>query len=556
MPPRTPVNMRPCVPRAGGALSRGGTGRSSLRVTAVMRFVALRPTLRPMPGTPSDPRRGSTAGPALLALAALAVHAACGGRYGIFRDELYFIVCGERLAWGYVDQPPAIAVVARLAHGLFGTWVPGLRLLPWLASAATVLLAGRLAARLGAGAAGATLASAAALGAPLVLDSGHYLTMNAFEPLLALLLALVLLRLARGEDSRLWVAAAGIAGVGALFKYTSAMLAVSLVAGVLPFPERRALRTRWALAGAAFGLLLVLPNLAWQASHGFPFLELVRNGQLHKNAPMSPPGFLRELLLEANPLGALVWIPGLVFLLGRGAGPARFLGAGALAFVGLLLASKGKPYYATPVLPLLLAAGGAAWDRVRARTVRVGLPVAVVASGLALAPFALPVLPEGRFAAYQAALGVRPAPLERHDLGPLPQILADQHGFREIAAAAVTVFRALPPDEQRTAAIYGGNYGRAAAIDVYAAGAGLPPASSGHNSYWLWGPPPGRGDPLLVVGGEGEDCGRGAWRTRSRAVRVADAPWAMPYERGLSVWICRGLQRPLAEVWPRARHYE
>lgn len=501
------------------------------------------------------PRPSSSLGPALLALAALAVHAACGGRYGIFRDELYFIVCGERLAWGYVDQPPGIAVVARLAHGAFGTWVPGLRLLPWIASAATVFLAGRLALRLGAGTSGALIASAATLGSPLLLGLGHYLTMNAFEPLLAVLLASALLRLARGEDPRLWVVAAGLAGIAVLFKYTSALLALSLVAGLVAFPERRALRTRWVAAGLAFGLLLVLPNLAWQAAHGFPFLELVRNGQLHKNAPFSAGGFLFSLATEPNPLGALVWVAGLGWLLSRGGGQARFLGAGALLYLALLLATKGKSYYAAPVLPILLAAGGAAWDRVRARVVRIALPAALVATGLALAPLALPVLPEERFEAYQRAIGLRQRPLERSALGPLPQILADQHGFAEIAAAVADVYRALPPEERRTAAVYGRNYGRAAAIDVLAAGAGLPPAASGHNSYFLWGLPPGRGDPLIVVGGDGEDCGGGAWRTRTRALRVPDSPWAMPYERGLSVWVCRGLVRPLSEIWPRARHY-
>ncbi len=501
------------------------------------------------------PARAAALGPALLAVAALVLHAACWGRYGVFRDELYFIVCGERLAWGYVDQPPAIAAVAALAHGLFGAWVPGLRVLAWLASAATVYAAGRLAARLGAGPFGATLASSATLGAPILVGLGHYLTMNAFEPLLAVALAAALVRLARGEDPRLWTVAAGIAGVAVLFKYTSAVLALSLLAGLLAFPERRALRTRWALVAAGFGLLVVLPNLAWQASHGFPFLELVRGGQLHKNAPVSHAAFALALLTDLNPVGALVWVPGLVWLLLRRAGPARFLGVGALLYVALLVATRGKPYYAASAFPILFAAGGAAWDGLRPRALRVALPATLVATGVALAPLAIPLLPLETFVRYQAALGYRETPLERAERGPLPQIFADQFGLAEIAAAVAETHRGLPPEERGTAGIFAKNYGEAAAIDVLAAGQGLPPATSGHNTYWLWGPPR-TADPLLIVGDDGEDCGHGAWRTRTLGARPAEDPWAMPYERGRSVWICRGLDRPIADLWPLARHYE
>ncbi len=499
--------------------------------------------------------RPAALGPALLAVATFALHAACWGRYGIFRDELYFIVCGERLAWGYVDQPPGIAAVAALAHELFGTWVPGLRVLPWIASAGTVYAAGRLAARLGAGPFGATVASAATLAAPALLALGHYLTMNAFEPLLVTALAVVLLRLARGEDPRLWMVAAGIAGVAVLFKYTSAILALALLAGLVFFPERRALRTRWALVAAAFGLLVVLPNLAWQAAHGFPFVELVRNGARYKIAPLSPGAFALELLKEANPIAALAWIPGLLWLLRRRAGPARFLGAGAVLYVALLVATKGKPYYAAPVFPILFAAGGAAWDGLRPRALRIALPAALVLSGVALAPLLVPLLPEETLVRYQAALGQRPAALERLRMGPLPQILADQHGLAEIAAAVAATYHALPPEDRRTAGIYARNYGEAAAIDVLATGEGLPRATSGHNTYWLWGPPR-TADPAIVVGDEGEDCGHGAWRTRTPGAPIADDPWAMPYERGRRVWICRGLDRPASDLWPLTRHYE
>src|SRR5437773_5130479 len=66
--------------------------------------------------------------PIVLALASakLLFHLLTANRYGIFRDELYYLACGEHLDWGYVDQPPLIALVAWMARHFFGNWLVGL----------------------------------------------------------------------------------------------------------------------------------------------------------------------------------------------------------------------------------------------------------------------------------------------------------------------------------------------------------------------------------------------------------------------------------------------
>src|SRR6266436_6005778 len=63
-----------------------------------------------------------------LALTACVVHFLFTGGYGYFRDELYYAACGQHLAWGYVDQAPLVAVVARLSRMLFGDSLRSLRL--------------------------------------------------------------------------------------------------------------------------------------------------------------------------------------------------------------------------------------------------------------------------------------------------------------------------------------------------------------------------------------------------------------------------------------------
>jgi len=495
-------------------------------------------------------------GPGTVAAAAFLVHALCWDRYGVFRDELYFVECGRRLGFGYVDQPPGIALVAGIAHAAFGAWVPGLRLFPWIASAAIVYLTGRLAVRLGAGRYGATVASIAALTSPVILGIGHLLTMNVFEVLLVLGLVHALVTIVKGESPRRWVGAGLLAAMAVLFKYSAAIVSVALLAGLVVTPERRTLRTRWLVPAAALAILLVLPNLVWQASHGFPFLELVANGQRYKNTPFDVRGFTLGLVLEAGPITALVWLAGLGWLLAATAGRSyRFLGIGSALYLAVLVASGGKSYYFTSALPILVAAGAVAWEswvRNAASVARGALPAALAVE-LLLVPLAVPFLPETSFLRWQAFLGVRPPPMERDRQGALPQVFADMHGWQAMADAAARAYQALPEAEKRTAVVFGQNYGQAAAVDVLAAGR-APPAVSRQNQYWLWGVPEGRGDPSIIIGDDREDCG-GHFRERVLVEKLPSDPWVRPSEDAPSIWICRGLTVPVSEIWPGMRLY-
>ncbi len=156
--------------------------------------------------TPSPPRFSSAQVVVFgLAAAKLIFHLATAGRYGIFRDELYYLACGEHLDWGYVDQPPLIALVAWIARHLFGDWLVGLRLIPALAGAVTVWLAGKLARDLGGGAFAQILSALAVICVPIYLILHHWLTMNAFEPLLWMACVWCIVRAINSEAPRYWI---------------------------------------------------------------------------------------------------------------------------------------------------------------------------------------------------------------------------------------------------------------------------------------------------------------------------------------------------------------
>ena len=148
----------------------------------------------------------------VLAAAKLLMHLLTATRYGYFGDELYFMACGEHLDWGYVDQPPLVALVAWLVRHTLGTSLLALRLPSALAGVALVLLVALLARELGGGRFAMALAalSTALAGVYVVM---HFLfTMNAFEPLFWTGCAYLVVRIVRTGDQRLWLAFGTLAG--------------------------------------------------------------------------------------------------------------------------------------------------------------------------------------------------------------------------------------------------------------------------------------------------------------------------------------------------------
>lgn len=191
--------------------------------------------------------------------------------YGFFRDELYFLVCGHHLAWGYVDQPPLVALQARLAETLFGLSPTGIRIFSFLAGSVTVGLTGLLAWQLGGRRAAQVLAMTAILAAPVLLGTANYLSMNAFEPCFWMGALFVVLRIAEGSSRpRAWLLFGLLAGLGVQNKYGIVFFLLALLLGLLLSPQRRILWSPWCLAGVAVLLLIASPNLLWQWAHGFP----------------------------------------------------------------------------------------------------------------------------------------------------------------------------------------------------------------------------------------------------------------------------------------------
>src|SRR6478609_9080254 len=118
------------------------------------------------------PQNRFTAGPVIvlyIVAAKLLLHLSMVARYGIFRDEMYYLACSRHMAWGYVDHPPFTVWVAWISRVALGSSSLGVRLLPILAGAAVVWLAGKLAREMGGGRFAQGLAALAVLVVPIYL---------------------------------------------------------------------------------------------------------------------------------------------------------------------------------------------------------------------------------------------------------------------------------------------------------------------------------------------------------------------------------------------------
>lgn len=513
--------------------------------------------------TSSSPRGLSTATLILIGLALfklfLHFYVNTYTAYGFFRDELYFLACGEHLAWGFVDQPPLVAVVAWATRALLGDSVFAIRFFPAMAGAIKLVLVGFMARELGGGRFAQIAAALTVLVSGVYLAHDNFLSMNTFDQLLWTLAAYLFILILKRDTPRLWIPFGAVVGLGLLNKYSMFFFGAALVVGLVLTPARKYFRSPWLYAGGAFTVLITLPNLAWQHAHGWPQLELLRRADQLKNAPFAVSDFLIGSALEMNPHSIPIWLAGLCFFLFlRDAKPFRALGWQFLAVVGLLIIGRGKPYYLAPAYPPLLAAGALVFERVintrRWNWAKPALVAFLLIGGVIVAPMGLPILSAEQFIRYSKWIGVTHQPTERHRVGSLPQFYADMHGWPEMVAEVARVYNSLPLMERGRTAIFTSNYGEAGAIDFFGPVYSLPHAISGHNNYWLWGPGRFKGDIVITVGESLEDVSK-SFEDVVEAGKFYH-PYAMPYEYRNPIYLCRKPKfKSIEEVWPRTKEF-
>ncbi|HEX5204437.1 glycosyltransferase family 39 protein [Paractinoplanes rhizophilus] len=450
--------------------------------------------------------------------------------YGYHRDELYFRMLGMHPQWGYVDQPPFTPLMARAGIELFGDHVWAMRVPAAVLLGLAALMAAAIAREVGGGAVAQTLAASGALSAvPL---SGAHVSSTADTDLLVWLgVIFFVIRALLHDNPRAWLGAGLVTGLGLYNKHLVLLLLLCLGASLLLAGPRRVLLSPWLWAGVGLAVLIGLPNLIYQVANDFPQAKMAEAVAENKGDDSRTLLLPLQLVLLAVPP---IWVAGIVTLLrDRELRRIRALAVAYPMMVLLVFVIAGQPYYTMGLLYGLFAIGAVPTERWvrghRTRQVFVGASVVILtAFGVVTA---LPLVPPKTFAG-------------------LNETIADQVGWSEYVRQVAAVYATLPPDEQRKAVLFTGNYGEAGALDRY--GVGLPPVYSGQNELHHYGPPPDDKTVAIVVFQAPPTVLGGTCEARAA---LHNSEGVENEELEAKVYVCH-LAEPWHTLWPRVQHYD
>jgi len=490
-----------------------------------------------------------------IALGKFLLHFYFNNRYDYFRDEFDYMACGNHLAWGYVDQPPLVPFLIRICRFVFGDSLRSIRLIPALASSGLVVLAGMIAREFTGRRFALVLSAVAILVAPIYLSDGSLLTTNCLEPILWMGCAYFAILAIKRKQPRYWLWFGIVAGIGLQEKYSIAVFGFGIVIGLLLTEQRRVFANKWIWLGGAAAFVIFVPNLIWNVQNHFPFVQLMHNIKAEgRDVQLSALQYFAQQILLLHPFTAPIWITGIFALLcSTRLKPYRALGWCFLVSFAVFVGLKGKNYYLAPIYPMLLAAGAVVIEigieKSRQKWLQPVTLAALLASGAWLAPLVVPILPIESFASYLHKLPFKvPASEHSHMRAALPQHYADQFGWEEIVAETAKAYDQIRPTDRPGCGVFAQDYGQAGAIDFFGPRYGLPPALSGHQSYWLWGPRGYSGNCLIVLDDTPERLHE-LFDSVEYVGTSADNPYAL--ERQIPVYICKGAKfGTLEKVWP------
>ena len=481
--------------------------------------------------------------------------------YGYFIDEFYYIACANNPAFGYVDHPPMAPLILTVFQFIFGTSLFAIRFLPALAAASAVFSTGILTKEIGGSKFAQLLAACSLAAMPVTVAFGGFYSMNAYEPLLAILLLIIIVRIINTGNIRLWLYAGIIMGLGVINKHTFAVFIIALLFALILSGRWRLMLNRWFVLSGIIGLLIFLPNIIWQMLNDFPSLEFYRNISVDKNVYTPPLDFIIGQIMQMSPSSFPIWLAGAFYLLlSKSYKEYRFLSVlFVVLFLFMMISGTSRPDRLAFAYPAAFAGGSTFFANIITRYNAGWLKYVLIIFlfiGLALAvPIILPYVNYETAKAHTEFLGIN-TELERGKKPPLPQLLADRIGWEEKVKLVVNAYNSLSEEEKKQTIIAAGNYGQAGAIELYGKPYGLPPVACAHNNYYLWSMNRVNGSILLQLDDDISYDGLSHLFDKVEMhPGIFKNDYVSSHENNLVVFICRGPKMPPIEMLKRSKHF-
>lgn len=494
-----------------------------------------------------------------FALFKLLLHFSTSINYGLHRDEFLYIDMGKHLAWGYLEAPPTIAIIAKISGIIFGHSIFGYKFFPALGGAGLVIITGLMVRQLGGGRFAQIVAALCIIFSPAFLRINTFLMPVFMVQFYWTLGAFLIILLLKKGNPKIWLAIGVVIGLGFLNKYSMLFFGFGLLGGLLLTPNRKMLLTRWPWLAAGIAFIIFLPNLMWQISNDWPFVEHMRILSKSQLVHVEPFNFIMDQFIFNGIISTPVWLIGFYFFLVAKSGKKfRLIGWFYLSIFILLLILSGKSYYLMPAYPVLFAGGAFAIEKfINTRQINWLKPVVIVLLiNLVTIPYGLPILPiktaQKYFGFLAESMGLDgPLRWETGEIHSLPQDYADMQGWENQVETVAKVYQNLSKDEQAKCVIMGANYGEIGALNYYRGKYKLPRAIGVNGSNYIWGPGSLPGEILLTVGLSKESMN--GWFDEIEVVATITHKFAR--ENNIPVLVCRNPEITLQEIWPRLKKY-
>ena len=419
----------------------------------------------------------------------LTLHLIADSNSGFQGDELLHIETGNHLAFGYMEFPPLIGILAFIQNLFNSNSVYIHHLFSHTSSILILIYVAKITIELGGKSKALFLTLLCIIIAPAFGRSQQLFQPVVFGQLFWVLGFYQLVRFTKYLDKKYLTYLVIFAVIGFLFKYDILFFIFGLSSLFFFKRTRETLLKQNIGLHIAIAFLLILPNIYWQYTNNFPVFQMF--GRLYETQldKLSRIDNLKNLLLAINPVSLILVFPAMVYMF-KSNKPELYKPLAfsiTLSFL-LLLFTNGKSYYFFPIILTILPFGALFWEQKVIKNRRwVIYPIATILFlSSILIPFGMPVYSFPKM--LHSIQKYEPTKVE----GGKYAVRYDEYYTLEKWKTTLTelkkVYDSLPEIEKQNCLIWGKHYGQAGAINLLGKEYNLPKAFSYHGSYYSWTP--------------------------------------------------------------------